>query len=85
LLTGIKKNQGIRKNPKTGEILQQIAAYHRKIVKEFTKEWIPLVGFQLRYIKFLDEKCVNDLQTEILPYSAIKEYGAKMYKGKRGI
>ncbi len=39
-------------------------------------------GFQLRYIKLLDNTC--KLNCPILPYSLIEEMGAKMYLGMRG-
>lgn len=42
----------------------------------------PAEGFQLRYIKLLHDKLA--LNTPVLPYSAIDEAGARMYKGKRG-
>lgn len=38
-------------------------------------------GFQLRYIKLLDDRC--KLNCETLPYSAIEEAGAGMYKGEK--
>ena len=44
----------------------------------------PLEGFQLKYIYFLDPTYKAKLSVPILPYSAIAEAGAKMYKGKKG-
>jgi len=41
-----------------------------------------LPGFQLRYIYFLDPACRAKLTVPELPYSAIEEAGAGMYKGK---
>lgn len=38
-------------------------------------------GFQIRYIKLLDNAC--KLTCEALPYSAIQEVGAGMYKGEK--
>lgn len=38
-------------------------------------------GFQIRYIKLLDNSC--KLTCEALPYSAIQEAGAGMYKGEK--
>lgn len=40
---------------------------------------IPIPGFQLRYIYLIDKTC--KLTVPILPYSAIDEIGAGMYKG----
>lgn len=45
----------------------------------------PLAGFQLRYIYFLNPDAKERLTVPILPFSAIEERGAGMYKGiKRG-
>lgn len=43
----------------------------------------PLPGFQLRYIYFLDPAYRARLTVPELPYSAIDEAGARMYKGER--
>lgn len=43
----------------------------------------PLKGFQVRYVKFLDPAARARLTVPELPYSAIVEHGAQMYKGKR--
>jgi hypothetical protein len=42
-----------------------------------------LPGFQLRYIRFVDPAWRQHLTVEPLPYSAIKEAGAGMYKGEK--
>lgn len=42
-----------------------------------------LPGFMLRYIKFLHPDAQKRLTVPILPFSAIAEAGARMYKGKR--
>lgn len=81
ILTGIKKNQGLRQNPKTGEILQTIAAHHRMIAKEFRQEWTALEGFQLRYMYLLHNNL--KLTVPILPFSTITKFGAQMYKGEK--
>ena len=41
----------------------------------------PLRGYQIKYIKFLDKSYEKYLTVPILPYSTIKDMGAKMYKG----
>lgn len=82
-LTGIKKNDGIRRNPKTGEILTRMAAYHQLKSREFQDEWEPLAGYQLRYIFFLNQESERDLTVPIIPFSKIKEFGAGMYLGKK--
>lgn len=43
----------------------------------------PLEGYQLRYIKFLDESYKSRLTVPIVPFSKIDEIGAGMYKGKK--
>lgn len=45
--------------------------------------FIPLPGFQLRYIYFLDPSYRERLTVPELPFSAIDEAGARMYKGER--
>lgn len=42
----------------------------------------PLDGYQLRYIYFLDPTYRDRLTVPVLPYSAIDEAGAGMYKGQ---
>lgn len=42
-----------------------------------------LIGYQLRYIYFLDAESRNALQVPEVPYSAIREAGATMYRGER--
>lgn len=43
----------------------------------------PIPGFQLRYIKFLDPLYIARLSVPVIPYSAIYEAGAGMYKGEK--
>lgn len=43
----------------------------------------PLEGFQLRYVYFIDPTYRERLTVPELPYSAIAEAGARMYKGER--
>jgi hypothetical protein len=43
---------------------------------------VPLPGFQLRYIYFIDPTCKERLTVPILPFSEIDRRGAGMYKGK---
>lgn len=40
-----------------------------------------LVGYQLRYVYFIDKKCESRLTQKILPFSTIDEYNARIYKG----
>ena len=38
-------------------------------------------GFMLKYVYFLDKEAINRLTVPVLPFSAIDEAGAGMYKG----
>jgi len=44
--------------------------------------WVPLVGFQLRYIYFLNKAARERLTVPVIPFSEIKKRGASMYRGK---
>lgn len=81
VLTGISENEALRINPKTGEKIHVISAYHKKIT-DF-KQWKPINGYQLRYIYFIDKKCKDKLTVPIIPFSKIDEIGAGMYKGEK--
>lgn len=43
----------------------------------------PKVGYQLRYIYFIDPACREKLTVPIIPFEAIDEAGAGMYKGQQ--
>jgi len=85
-LTGVKKNTGILRL-KSGEIAASITFNKGKhILKQNGRSGRPdgseyLEGFQLRYIYLIDKTC--KITVPILPFSAIDEAGARMYKGKR--
>lgn len=56
----------------------------RASIKAFEeKGFRALPGFQLRYIKLLYPELRENLTCPVLPYSAIEEAGAGMYKGRR--
>ena len=93
VLTGIKENTQIWESP-TGEKISRMSATARApkkggqrtkagaSMKEYVEAgWKPLVGHQLRYIKFLDPSARQDLTVPELPFTAIKDQGAKMYLG----
>lgn len=82
VLTQIKENSQIRINPKTGEAMQSMAAFHAGESRNFSK-WEKITGFQLRYIYFLNPAARQRLTVPILPFSSIDEMGAGMYKGVR--
>lgn len=75
-LTAIKRNTTICEL-KSGEI----AANHGTSKKDFTGAK-KLLGFQLRYIYFIDKTAKDRLTVPILPFSEIARRGAGMYKGK---
>ena len=43
----------------------------------------PLVGYQLKYIYFIDKSKFKDLKVDIIPFSEIDKIGAGMYKGEK--
>ena len=45
--------------------------------------FVPLDGYQLRYIYFIDKEYRNKLTVPELPYSEIDRIGAGMYKGEK--
>lgn len=47
--------------------------------------FIPLSGFQLRYVYFLDPTARVRLTVPEIPFSEIARRGATMYKGKQGL
>jgi hypothetical protein len=46
---------------------------------------VPIPGFQLRYIRFLDPGWRARLAVPVLPFSAIDAAGARMYRGNRPV
>jgi hypothetical protein len=42
----------------------------------------PIPGFQLRYVYFVDPTARERLTVPVLPFSAIDDAGARMYRGK---
>lgn len=83
-LTQIKTNTSIRQNPKTGQLMQDMQAFHLGILKEY-KTWPKITGYMLRYIYFIDKTKEKDLTVPVLPFSAIKDAGAGMYKGVKRV
>ncbi len=81
-LTGIKRNSEIRINPRDGKPMATMAAYHKGYAKEISN-WQPLVGYQFRYIYFLNPDARQRLTVPILPFSKIEEMGASMYRGEK--
>lgn len=84
VLTGIKKNDTIRVDPETGKPIASLSVQaHDPNRARTIATWKKLEGFQLRYIYFLDPAVLERLTVPIIPFSAIDEYGAGMYQGKK--
>lgn len=81
VLTGIKKNSGMRIDENGVAQSRMTFTAHRPNEKEAFRKMKVLEGFQLRYIYFLDQKCRKLLTVPEVPFSKIKEVGATMYKG----
>lgn len=78
VLTQIKKNSTMWINDKGDKVQNMSFATNPALNK---KDFKRLDGYMLRYVYFLDKKCIKDLNCEIIPFSKIKEMGANMYKG----
>jgi len=81
-LVGIKKNTELKINPRTGETMATMAAYHQGYASEIST-WDSLVGHMFKYIYFIDKECKDKLTIPIIPFSKIQELGVGMYKGKK--
>jgi hypothetical protein len=80
VLTQIKKNSTMWINDKGDKVQNMSFATNPSLDK---KQFKPLDGYMLRYIYFIDKRCIKDLNCEIIPFSKIKELGASMYKGAK--
>jgi len=90
LLTAIRKNTTLWRLP-SGEVVADITYSPGSTLKGSSAPAIPKLralgakrveGFQIRYIYFLDPAARERLAAEVLPYSAIQEAGAGMYRGE---
>jgi hypothetical protein len=80
-LIGIKKNTELVVNPRTGETMATMAAYHKGYASEIST-WKKLSGHMFRYIYFLNPAARERLTVPVLPFSEIERRGAGMYLGK---
>lgn len=80
-LVGIAENKAIRINPKTGEKIHTIQAFHLKIKPSVFRSWEATKGYMLKYIYFIDRQVEKDLAVPVIPFSRIGELGIGMYKG----
>jgi hypothetical protein len=77
-----QQNKTINKTSVTkGKSITQTGASSMKPFRE--AGYKPKKGFQLRYVYFLNKDAKERLTVPILPFSAIDEAGAGMYKGER--
>ena len=83
ILTGIKKNTGMRID-ENGNVYSQVtfSAHKPNEMDKFRKMKV-LEGYQFRYIYFIDKKMRKKLTVDEIPFSKIDELGAGMYKGKK--
>lgn len=91
VLTGIKGNKQILKMP-DGEIIARKTLDNKnhtgaggRFGSAIAKEngAMPLPGYQLRYIYFINQEDRKRLTVPILPFSKIDELGAGMYRGEK--
>jgi len=89
VLTSVKKNTTMLLMP-NGEVVADKTLNDRvckngrsgsSIAKENGAK--PLIGFQLRYIYFLNPAVRERLTVPVLPFSKISDMGASMYKGEK--
>jgi hypothetical protein len=82
ILTDIRQSDALRINPKTNEIMHVIQAHHLMLTKEF-KTWKPTIGYQMRYVYFINKDAQKRLNVPIIPFTKIIDIGASMYKGQK--
>lgn len=88
VLTQIKKNSTILRLP-SGEVVSKMSVSMGKHILATGRAGKPigaeaLPGFQLRYLYPLRDDVLARLTCPVLPFSAIDEAGARMYRGRRG-
>jgi hypothetical protein len=87
VLTAIKKNASLLRMPdgaivSTKTLNDHLSPEGRRMTKVAREQGAkPLAGFQLRYVYFLQPKCRRLLTVPEIPFSAIAESGAAMYRG----
>lgn len=89
VLTGIKKNVHLLRMPDGRVVAHKTLDDHiskggrrgSAVAREMGAK--PLSGFQLRYLYPLRSDVLSRLSVPVVPFSAINEVGAGMYKGKK--
>lgn len=85
VLTAIRENQDLRRNPATGEVVHHVTikTSRRSIAeRQAFKSWPLLAGVGLRYIKFLDPTWRDRLTVPVIPFSELDRRGLRMYRGR---
>ena len=84
-LIGVKKNSSLLRMPDGSVVAMKTLDNNpdpNKSSKRKKKNGaVPLQGFQIKYIYFLDKTYRKKLSVPLLPFSTINEKGAGMYKG----
>lgn len=88
VLTGIKQNKGLLRMPDGSVKALMTLTKGKRILSGGggavkPTDAIPLDGFQLRYIYFLNPEAKKRLTVPILPFSDIALQGAEMYRGEK--
>lgn len=86
ILTGVRKNSQLLRLPDGSIAINMTGSKGRHILKDGRAGRpagaVPLPGFQMRYVYFLNPAARERLTVPALPFSAIAEAGAGMYLGK---
>ena len=89
VLTGIKRNSSLLRMPNGSVVARKTLDDHHDTSGRYLSAVardngaIPLVGYQLRYVYFLDPSWRSRLTVAEVPFSRIAEMGATMYRGER--
>lgn len=89
VLTGIKRNTSLLRAPDGSVVAKKTLDNTRTSDGRYMSSraaasgFQPLEGFQLRYVYFLDPSWRQRLSVEEIPFSAIDDLGAGMYRGEK--
>lgn len=84
-LTAVNKNKTMLRMPDGSIVADKTLNDHPTKKSGWWKKngAVPIEGYQLRYIYFIDKSAKDRLTVPILPFSKIDEMGAGMYKGEK--
>lgn len=87
VLTSIKKNSAMLRLPNGDIICKKTLHNTVNVIKagghQLPAGAIPLPGYQLRYVYFLDKEYRKNLTVPEIPFSKIAELGVGMYRGQQ--